>query len=124
VRFHDFQLEGYTVSKFGGEVVLDLVSDESDETSKIRFADVAAYHFVHTGGGIILEITERPIAELIHQVGDQLAEWWRLHDGFQHWSDDRANYIAILEQHGYHAWTIESAVGFEGFVIAKSVGEA
>jgi len=23
-----------------------------------------------------------------------------------------------------HAWTIESAVGFEGFVIAKSVGEA
>jgi hypothetical protein len=123
VRFHDFHLEGYTVSKFGGEIVLDLVSDESDETSKIRFADVAAYHFVHKGGGIILEITQRPIAELIHQVGDQLAEWWRLHDGFQPWSDDRAKYIAILEQHGYHAWTIESAVGFEGFVIAKSVGE-
>jgi hypothetical protein len=124
VRFHDFHLERYTVSKFGGEIVLDLVSDDSDETSKIRFADVAAYHFVHTGGGIILEITERSIAELIHQVGDQLAEWWRLHDGFQHWSDDRAKYIATLEQHGYHAWTIESAVGFEGFVIAKSVGEA
>jgi hypothetical protein len=124
VRFQDFQLEGYAVSKFGGEIVLDLVSDESDETSKIRFAGVAAYHFVHTGGGIILEITERPIAELIYQVGDQLAEWWRLHHGFQHWSDDRAKYIAILEQHDYHAWTIESAVGFEGFVIAKSVGEA
>jgi hypothetical protein len=124
VRFHHFHLEGYTVSKFGGEIVLDFVSDDSDETSKIRFADVAAYHFVHTGGGIILEITERSIAELIHQVGDRLAERWRLYDGFQHWSDDRANYIATLEQHGYHAWTIESAVGFEGFVIAKSVGEA
>ena len=123
MRIHDFHLEGYTVSKFGGEIVLDLVSDESDKTSKIRFADVAAYHFVHTGGGIILEITERPIAELIHQVGDQLAEWWRLHGGFQHWSDDRAKYIAILEQHGYRAWTIESAVGFEGFVIAKSLRE-
>ena len=124
MRFHDFHLEGYTVSKFGSEIVLDLVSDESDETSKIRFADVTAYHFVHTGGGIILEITERPIAELIHQVGDQLAEWWRLHDGFQHWSDDRSKFIATLEQHAYHAWTIESAVGFAGFVIAKSVGEA
>jgi hypothetical protein len=89
VHFHDFHLEGYTVSKFGGEIVLDLVSDDSDETSKIRFADVAAYYFVHTGGGIILEITERSIAELIHQVGDQLAEWWRLHNGFQHWSDSR-----------------------------------
>jgi hypothetical protein len=59
----------------------------------------------------------------LQQIGDQLAEWWRLHDGYAHWSDDRANYLATLEQHGYHGWTIDSAVGFEGFVIAKSVGE-
>jgi hypothetical protein len=33
------------------------------------------------------------------------------------------NYVATLEQNGYRAWTISAAVGFEGFVIAKSVGE-
>jgi hypothetical protein len=127
VRFHDFHLAGYTVSDFGGTIVLELVYDYPDqplETSCIKFSDVAAYHFVHTGAAIILEIAELPLAELLQQIGDQLAEWWRLHGGFGHWSDDRAKYLATLQQSGYHAGTIESAVGFEGLVIAKSVGEA
>ena len=127
MRFHDFHLADYTVSDFGSTVVLELVYDYPDqprETSRIKFSDVAAYHFVHTGGATILDITELPVAELLQQVGDRLAEWWRLHGGFAHWSDDRARYLATLEQGGYHAWTIDSAVGFEGFVIAKSVGEA
>jgi len=127
VRFHDFHLASYTVSEFGSEILLDLVYDYPDkprETSRIRFSDVAAYHFVHTGAALILDIAELPIAQLLQQIGDQLAEWWRLHGGYAHWSDDRAKYIAALEQEGYHAWTIDSAVGFEGFVIAKSVREA
>ena len=126
MRFHDFHLAGYTVSDFGGTIVFDLVYDyprQPPKTSRIKFSDVAAYHFIHTGGAIILDIAELPLAELLQQVGDQLAEWWRLHRGFAHWSDDRAKYLATLEQEGYHAWTIDSAVGFEGFVIAKSVAE-
>jgi hypothetical protein len=127
VRFHDFHLAGYTVSDFGGTIVLDLVYDypnRPQEKSRIKFSNVAAYHFIHTGGSIILDIAELPLAELLQQVGDQVAEWWRLHGGFAHWCDDRATYLATLEHEGYHAWTIDSAVGFEGFVIAKSVGEA
>jgi hypothetical protein len=127
VRFHDFHLAGYTVSDFGGTIVLELVYDYPEkprETSRIKFSDVAAYHFVHTGGAIIVDIAEVPLAELLRRVGHQLAEWWRQHGGFAHWSDDRGEYLATLEKHGYHAWAIESAVGFEGFVIAKSVGEA
>jgi hypothetical protein len=127
VRFHDFHLAGYTVSDFGGTIVLDLVYDYPEqprETSRIKFSDVAAYHFIHTGGAIILDIEELPLAELLQPIGDQLAEWWRLHGGYAHWSDDRAEYLATLQQHGYRAWTIGSAVGFQGFIIAKSVGEA
>jgi hypothetical protein len=126
VRFHDFHLAGYTVSDFGGTIVLDLVYDYPDrpsETSRIKFSDVAAYHFVHTGGAIITEIEEIRVPQLLKQVGDQLAEWSRMH-GLLHWSDDRDQYAATLQQKGYRAWTIESAVGFEGFVIAKSVGDA
>jgi hypothetical protein len=127
VRFHDFHLAGYSVSDFGATIVLELVYDYPDqpaETSRIKFSDVEAYHFVHTGGAIIPDIAQVSLAELLQQVGDQLAEWWRLHDGYTHWDDDRAKYLAILEQNGYHAWSIDSAIGFEGFVIAKSVGEA
>ena len=106
MRFHDFHLASYTVSEFGSEILLDLVYDYPDkprETSRIRFSDVAAYHFVHTGAALILDIAELPIAQLLQQIGDQLAEWWRLHGGYAHWSDDRAKYIATLEQEGYHA---------------------
>jgi hypothetical protein len=127
VRFHDFHLAGYTVSDFGRTIALDLVYDypnQPPETSHIKFREVAAYHFIHTGGAIILDIAELPLAKLLQQVGDKLAEWWRLHGGYAHWNDDRAKYLATLEQDGYHAWTIDSAVGFEGFVIAKSLGEA
>jgi hypothetical protein len=127
VRFHDFHLAGYTVSDHGATIVLELVWDypgEPYETSRIKFSNVAAYHFIHTGGAIILDIAELPLDELLQQIGDQLAEWWRLHGGYAHWNDDRSKYLATLEQRGYHAWSIGSAIGFEGFVIAKSVGEA
>ncbi len=86
MRFHDFHLAGYTVSDFGGTIVFDLVYDyprQPPETSRIKFSDVAAYHFIHTGGAIILDIAELPLAELLQQVGDQLAEWWRLHGGLR-----------------------------------------
>jgi hypothetical protein len=122
VRFHDFHLSGYEVADFGGTIVLDLVYDYADqprETSHIRFSDVAAYHFIHTGGAIILDIAEVPLSEFVKRIGDQLAEWCRLHGGFVHWSDDREKYIETLDHEGYHSWTIDSAVGFEGFVIAK-----
>ena len=126
MRYHDFHLTGYTVSDYGATIVLELVYDYPEqprETSRIKFSDVAAYHFVHTGGAIIVDIAELPLPELLQQIGGQLAEWWRLHGGYAHWSDDRGKYLAALEQGGYHAWTIDSAIGFEVFVIAKSVGE-
>jgi hypothetical protein len=123
VRFHDFHLTGYSVSDFGGTIVLHLVYDYPDqphETSHIRFSDVSAYHFVHTGGAIITDIAEVPLLQLITEIATQLSDWWRLHGGYAHWSDDPAKYIEALEHTGHRAWTIDSAIGFEGFVIGKS----
>lgn len=127
MRYHDFHLAGYSITKFGAEIILDLVYEypnQASVTSRIKFSDVAAYHFVHTGGTIMNHIAEVPVSELVLAVGDELSEWWRLHGGFIHWNDDRSKYITTLEQEGYKAWRIDSAVGFEGFVIGKSVGEA
>ena len=51
MRFHDFHLSGYSVRKFGGEILLHLIYDyppRPPEESHIRFGDVEFYHFVHT----------------------------------------------------------------------------
>jgi hypothetical protein len=125
MRYHDFHLEGYAVTKFGGEIVLELVWNYPDspfERSRIRFTDVATYHFIHTSGAIIIAIEEIPLPHLLTEYGDQLAEWHRLH-GISHWKDDRAKYLETLQQKNYSAWVIDSAAGFHGFVIARSVGE-
>ena len=66
---------------------------------------------------------ELPLGNLLLQVGDRLEEWWRQHGGYSLWNDDRETYRAKLEENGYRAWTIDSAIGFEGFVIAKAVAQ-
>jgi|ERR1044071_245566 chemotaxis methyl-accepting protein methylase len=124
MRYHDFHLAGYSVRDFGGTISLDLVRDHPGkprEQSTIEFSDVVAYHFVHTGAAILHHIGEETIESLLGRLGSRLAEWFRLHGGYQFWDDDLSKYRAKLKEEGYRAWSIDSAVGFEGFVIAKVV---
>ncbi len=119
-------MAGYTVSDFGGTISLHLVYDypnQAKQQSVIRFSEVAAYHFVHTGAAVINNISELPLVELLARVGPHLTEWWRGHGGYALWDDDPARYRAKLEGSDYRAWTIDSAIGFEGFVIAKAVAQ-
>jgi hypothetical protein len=123
MRCHDFHLSGYTVSKFGAEIVLHLVTPlEEAEESHIRFSDVDLYHFIHTGGTIIFDITEIPLAQILDQFWDRILEWERQYGGIGHLDrDDRTTYQAKLEADSYKAWDISSSVGFAGFVIARSI---
>jgi len=59
MRYHDFHLKGYAATKFGTDILLELLYDYPGQpvgTSWIHFSDVEAYHFIHTGGAIITEI--------------------------------------------------------------------
>jgi hypothetical protein len=126
MRFHDFHLSGYDVRRFGGEIVLHLIYDyppQSTEESHIRFRDVEFYHFVHTGGAIILDIAEIPLSELLDRFGDRMAEWDRQH-GVSRWDDDRKKYQAALEADSMKAWEIGSAIGFGGVVVGKTMEDA
>ncbi len=122
MRYHDYHLSGYSVSDHGGTITLHLVYDYPGlpkDHSEIEFTAVAAYRFVHTGGAIITEIYEVPLPELIEAIYDELTESWRCHGGFRSWDDDRLKYLLALENDGCRGWRIESAVGFEGFIISK-----
>ena len=124
LKYHDFHLESYLVSDFGNKITLHLVFDYPNrpkEKSSIEFTDVVAYHFIHTGGAIIIDIDEIPLTELLEKVGGNLSEWFRQHGGLNFFDKDLSVYKTKLENEGYKSWSIGSAIGFEGFVIAKNV---
>jgi len=124
MRFHDHHLAGYVVSEFGKSITLHLECEHPGlprEVSFVEFSDVAAYHFIHTGGAIIADIREVPLADLLRDVGESLSECWREHGGYLYWNDDREAYRASLESRGYRAWNLTSAVGFAGFVVARAI---
>src|SRR2546423_13034599 len=123
MRYHDFHLKGYSVRQFGAEIVLHLLYSyppKPEEESHISFRDVAFYHFVHTGSAIILDIAETPLGEILDRFGGRMSEWDRQH-GITGWVDDRTKYQAALRSESLRAWEIASAIGFGGFVIAKTI---
>ena len=44
--------------------------------------------------------------------------------GVSYWESNIEEYIANLNNNGYKAWEITSAIGFYGFLIAKSIKNA
>ena len=109
MRCHDFHLSGYDVRQSGDEVVLHLIYD---------------YPPAPTEESHISHIEEVPVARILDQFWNQILNWASLHGGVPHWNrDDRSSYQAKLEAAGYKAWDIRSAIGFSGFVIAKSIND-
>lgn len=121
--YHDYHLAGYSVSDFGGTIVLDLIYDYPNEPkleSKIEFIEVALYHFVHTGGAIISNILPTPVGRLLSDHSAQISEWNRKHS-VPGWTDNLNGYEDHLAGLGLSGWTIESSIGFQGFLFAKAV---
>lgn len=123
MKYHDFRLRGYSVEEFGNRIVFDLVFDHTDqniEESKITFLGVACYSFNHTTGAIITDIEEFDVASLAREEEQKLVCFAREH-GLKHWKNDIVDYISILQKEKLRGWKIDSAIGFGGFVIARSV---
>jgi hypothetical protein len=123
MRYHDFHLREYRVTDFGTRISLHLVYDyegRPTEESEIEFSDVMLYNFTHTSGAIITDIEESSVGDVLGEVRESLPEWNRQH-GIARWRDTLENYQAALESTSHKAWRISSAIGFYGFVVARSV---
>jgi len=122
MKYHDYHLEGYSVRQYGAQITLHLVYDYSGapkDWSDIEFSGVLIYNFTHTGGAVITELYEVPLAPLVNEKKSDLADWQSTHGGLGLWDDDAEVYGAKLESEGYRAWRIDSAMGFAGFIIGK-----
>jgi hypothetical protein len=123
MRFHDYHLLGYAVVDHGETIQLHLVSGRSEgekDESFIEFKGVALYHFVHSEAAIITDIEEVPVDSLLTNNAESI-ETWRKSFGLRLWNRSEDDYRKILTTDSYRAWEISSAIGFGGFVIAKSV---
>ncbi len=126
MRYHDFHLKGYTVSDFGATIVLHLIWNYPGQTkaeSHIQFSGVECYHFVHTHGAIITEIEEETLSVFVRTEEAFLSSSAKEH-GLRLWRTDAADYLCRLEGEGFRAWRIESAIGFTGFVVGRTIAEA
>jgi hypothetical protein len=123
LRFHDYHLQKYEVSDHGKTAKLYLgfgYPGKETDFSEITFTEVAIYHFVHTAYSIITDIENVPISTLFENERDNLQNWNR-HFGVDIWKDDIETTVNYLQSNNYSGWYIESAIGFSGFVVAKSV---
>ncbi len=126
MRYHDYHLKKYEVSDRGETIAFHLVYDypeEEPDDSHIKFSSVALYNFSHTTSAIITDIEEIEISEIMKEHDNKITELNRMH-GVRFWKDNLQNYSLWLQSEGYKAWRIVSAIGFYGFVIAKTVGTA
>jgi len=119
MKYHDYSLEGYSVRNHGALITLYL--SLGSESSEIEFSDVILHHIIHTGGAVITDIAEVPVARLVLEKKDMISEWWRQHGGIQHWNDDHSRFSSTLTSLGYRSWSIGSAIGFEAFIIGKEI---
>ena len=126
MRCHDWTLEGYSVTDYGRNVTLHLIrKDLGPPITRLNtvFRSVGLNHFVHTQETIILDIMETPTEKIFDEYGDRITEWNRLH-GVSKWPGSIINYAADLKKDGCVGWMIYSSLGFEGFIIGKSVSQS
>ncbi|MDB6061648.1 MAG: hypothetical protein JWM78_1751 [Verrucomicrobiaceae bacterium] len=100
-----------------------VIRGQETDYSRIIFSDAAAYNFAHTSNAIITDIYEVTIHEFLAEFANSLQEWSGLY-GLKHWETNVKDYGAKLKVNSYRAWQIESAIGFHGFVVAKTVSNA
>jgi hypothetical protein len=123
MKYHDFHLREYSVVDFGNRIALELVYDypgEERQESRIEFSAVACYSFDHTCGAIITDIEEVDVATLAKEEEQKLVSFAHRR-GLKYWKTDISDYIATLRKEQLRGWRIGSAIGFSGFVIARSI---
>lgn len=123
MRYRDWRLTSYSVRDDGTRIVLHLLWNYPGQKKRehdVQFSGVGAYRFVHGGGSILTEVDEAPIRTFI-DAEHSFIRHTASQVGLRHWSGDICAYRTYLEREGFRYWTIGSATGFQGFVVAQSV---
>jgi hypothetical protein len=122
INCHDWRLTSYSVRDDGTRIMLHLLWNYPGQKRRehdIHFSGVGAYRFIHGDGSILSDVDEAPIAAFIRNE-DEFIRRTAGEIGLRHWPGDICAYRDFLETAGFRYWTIGSATGFRGFVVAQS----
>ncbi len=120
---HDYHLKKYIVDASSSAIAMYLHRpDQSGIPEKvIRFAGVAGYDFSDALGAIIFDLTEQDMATFLLEKRSDFEKSYRRIGCPRFWAENTEEASARLKS--FRVWEITSSIGFEGWVVAKSVEE-
>ena len=123
MKFHDYHLRGYSVTDGGKTITLDLVASlmPTADVSHIRFSEVAVYHFTHLGGAIISDVFETTFLDAAKETAFDLANAQSSLGGLPFSVTDNSAYERYFTANEFRTWLLVSAIGFKGFIVARTV---
>ena len=119
VSIHDNIINAYTVD-LGNEVISFETTSESAQRTTITFREVLAHRFEDViKNSILLDIMPVTISYFINDYKDRLIQWFKY--GFPTSSRDCEELEKFLNEKEYMIFIIQSSLGLNGFIIAKSM---
>ncbi len=118
---HDNFVLGYSVDAEAASIVIRTEyrdQGEPFERTNARFEGVAGYLFRDNLGGVLFDITEESIDYILRDYADDFE--WGTRYGWpwvQAGTGDPRDYVTSM---GARAFRVQSSIGFDGFIIAKS----
>ena len=92
-----------------------------ERETTLEFADVQSYRFLHTSGAIITYILKVPFMDALREIGADFSHDFKQYGGLSVSLETNEDYGSHFEQEGFQTWLIQSAIGFVGMVIARSL---
>lgn len=119
---HDNLVVGYSVEAERARIVIRTEyrdRGEPFERTNARFDGVIGYFFHDNLGGILFDITEEPLENILRDYGADFD--WGSRYGWPWvqagWSDPHEHVAST----GARAFRVHSSIGFDGFVIAQTL---
>lgn len=120
---HDNTVLGYSVDSERGEILIRTeLRDQGPpfERTDIRFEGVLGYLLLDSVGGILFSVEEVEIEEVLRFYG-QFFAWGAQYGWPGVWNSTNTPVPAFVAERGARVWRIQSSIGFDGFVIGRSM---
>ena len=96
--------------------------DEKKGSKEIVFEDVAGYHFKDAVGSVIFDLEEKEVNGFLEEHVSEFSASYQSIGFPAFWREKLQDTMNELK--GYRVWIIDSSIGFDGWIVARSILDA
>ena len=96
--------------------------DEKKKSREITFSDVAGYNFKDAMGSVIFGLEKKQIKAFLDEYASEFSASYKSFGFPAFWRENMQS--TMDELNGYKVWMIDSSIGFDAWVVARSLSEA